>query len=136
MTVGANDPEVGQAVVVSFPVHVIELERDRSTVPSIEATDLTLVSLETFRDEPPLEPVRLARSSVYQQRRERHRGPDGHTHPLPPSLPDEVRRIDAEIPDASTQSGLAPASPDAKVGQDLREGARSGNRVSDLVVFA
>ena len=97
MAVGTDDPEIGQSIVVSSPVDVIELERDRSAVPSRPSAHLAHMMLETLSDQTSLETVGLPRSSLDEQFRERGGWYDRNSGAPPPSLAHEMGRVDADV---------------------------------------
>ncbi len=55
MTIRAKDPQIGQTIVISFAVDMVQLKRDRATVPFLAEASLASVRLQAFLDEPPLQ---------------------------------------------------------------------------------
>jgi hypothetical protein len=55
VTVGTEQPQVLQAVVGAVTVDVVELERDRPTLPVVQAALLATVSLQTGEQQPALD---------------------------------------------------------------------------------
>ena len=67
MTVGTEDPEIREAIVLPPAVDVVELQWDRNAVPCLAETRLTSTLLQTLFEEPLLQRVGCKQPPIHEQ---------------------------------------------------------------------
>ena len=60
VAIRANDLQIAESVVIPSPVDMLELERNRTTIPSIEAARLAPALFESCRNQTLLQLVRAS----------------------------------------------------------------------------
>ncbi len=110
MAVGAEQSEVGQAIVLSTAVHVVQLERNRLSVPLMSSAPLTPRLLQALRDQTTPELGGLHESAENKDVLDWCRGDNGFGLPRPPSHASEVGSVQTEASNPRFQVGLTPSA--------------------------
>jgi hypothetical protein len=110
VTVRAEQPEVLDPVVSILAIDVMEFKGERSAAPFGQTAFRARVCEEPDAEEPPLEGTAIPVRAVLDEHLvERARRDDWSGSPLAPTLPAEVRAIQTQSSDSSTDSGVVPS---------------------------
>ena len=90
VAVRADDSQISQPIVISSPVEVVQLQRDRESVPAIKATSLAPWLLQPLFDQSPLQLVGLHMSSINEHLVDGAGRNNRRGRPPAPGLPHEV----------------------------------------------
>jgi hypothetical protein len=116
MAIRTDEPKIGQPIVVTHTVDVIQLEWDGTTVPSIQAAHLASRLFDSLLDEPSPKVIRLRQSPPHQYDFQRNGWNDWYPMACSPALSHEVGRIKIQLPNSPLEARLIAAAPDLELG--------------------
>ncbi len=137
VTVGTQHAKVLEPVVLLVTIHVIELDGDAAVTAThfCPSAHLARWPLEAFAERPFLQCMTPGPSTLDEKVRERNACPRRDRRVLPPALPGEMPRIDAELADAPLHVAIVTSGwHELEPAEHLCDAARARDGRSQLFV--